>query len=204
MTQALGSRWHTYPRDTADRSLRAVLPLWLTTPGQYGLSQNFRVPHAYQDARTDIVISHLFLHLVGTPWSKRNQGSILDAAPRTDQARRPQHTPDDRCRGTAPACGPDRPGGRKLFAHGSSPSPRVSTSRGHSRRHSGVVRGIVTVPARRGRRGRAGAADPRARWRRRSGCSRGRAPRPSLAWRWHRHPVSEGARPSRRHPTRSH
>src|ERR1700730_15174160 len=69
MTKALVSRWHTYPKDTGDRSPRAALPLWLTMPRQYGLSQNFRFPHAYQDASADIVVSHLLLRLVGTPWS---------------------------------------------------------------------------------------------------------------------------------------
>src|ERR1700730_5749669 len=74
-------------------------------PRQYGLSQNFRFPPAYQDASADIVVSHLLLHLVGTPWSfrgpadfvrnrssgrKRSGGSIPDAAPRSDQARQPR------------------------------------------------------------------------------------------------------------------
>src|SRR5271156_2709199 len=84
MTQVLVSRWHTCPKDTVDRSLRAALPPWLPTPHhQYGPSQTFRLPHAYH------VISHLLLHLVPTPCSKRSQGSILDAALRGDQAQLP-------------------------------------------------------------------------------------------------------------------
>src|SRR5580693_10455212 len=71
MMEASASRWRTYPKDTGDRSLRAALPLWLTTPRQCGLSQNFRFPHAYRDTSADIVVSHLLLHLVGRQWSFR-------------------------------------------------------------------------------------------------------------------------------------
>src|SRR3981189_2601078 len=69
MTWALVSRWYTSQKDTGYRNLRAALPLRITTPRQYSLSQNLSFSHAYQDASADIVVSHLLVQLVGTPWS---------------------------------------------------------------------------------------------------------------------------------------